>query len=106
MSLNLRERTFELLKGKPDERFRARDIAEWIHRTYPAETAEKIAKSVFLKTEIELLGQIVAEIGANRPAWQKRFTNLRTTEGRPRRYYWTKKAKLTKSRTPKRPHQR
>lgn len=92
MTLNLRERTFELLKSKPDERFRAREIAEWIHCTYPAETAEKQAKSTFITSEGALLGQLVAEIGANRPAWQTRYSNLRTTEGRPRRYYWTEKS--------------
>lgn len=92
MALNLRERTFELLKSKPDERFGARQIAEWIHVTYPAETAEKQAKSTFITNESALLGQLVAEIGANRPAWQKRYPSLRTTEGRPRRYYWTEKS--------------
>lgn len=90
--MNLRERTFELLKGNPEQRFKAREIAEWIHRTYPDETREKIAKSRFLESESGLLNQVVAEIGANRPAWQARFPNLRTTEGRPRRYYWTEKS--------------
>ncbi|HEU0045317.1 HrgA protein [Sphingomonas sp.] len=92
MALNLRERVFELLKSREEERFKAREIAEWIHRTYPAETADKIARSTFLKTEGALLSQIVSEIGANRPAWQQRFPSLRTTEGRPRRYYWTEKS--------------
>lgn len=92
--LNLRERVFECLKAHPDQRFKAREIAEWIHRSYPAETLDKMARSSFLETEAALLGQLVAEIGANRPAWQNRFTNLRTTEGRPRRYYWTNKTEI------------
>lgn len=90
--MNLRERTFELLKGNPEQRFKAREIAEWIHRTYPHETREKIARSSFLDSEAGLLSQVVAEIGANRPAWQAKFPNLRTTEGRPRKYYWTEKS--------------
>ena len=90
--MNLRERTFDLLKSNPDRRFKAREIAEWIHRTYPDETLQKMARSSFLDSEPALLTQIVAEIGANRPGWQKRFENLRTTEGRPRRYYWTEKS--------------
>lgn len=89
--MNLRERTFELLKREPTRRFKAREIAEWIHRTYPAETAEKMARSSSLRTEPDLLGQLVAEIGANRPGWQTKFPSLRTTEGRPRQYYWTDK---------------
>jgi hypothetical protein len=90
--MNLRERTFELLKANPDHRFKAREIAEWIHRTYPSETLSKMEKSSFLSSESGLIGQLVAEIGANRPGWQARFPNLRTTEGRPRRYYWTDKS--------------
>lgn len=90
--MNLRERVFELLKSSPGERFKARQIAEWLHKAYPAETAEKMARSSFINTEAALLNQLVAEIGANRPAWQAKFPNLRTTEGRPRRYYWTEKS--------------
>jgi hypothetical protein len=33
--------------------------------------------------------QLVAEISANRPAIQRKNPNIRTTEGRPRRYYWS-----------------
>ncbi|WP_230631706.1 HrgA protein [Sphingomonas sp. Leaf37] len=79
------------MKTYPDQRFKAREIADWIHRTYPTETLEKMARSSFLETETALINQLVAEIGANRPAWQNRFGSLRTTEGRPRRYYWTEK---------------
>lgn len=50
-----------------------------------------MARSVALKTEVALLNQIVAEIGANRPIWQTKYPSLRTTEGRPRQYYWTEK---------------
>lgn len=89
--MNLRERTFELLKSSPNQRFKAREIAEWIHETYHAETLDKIERSSFLDSEAALLNQLVAEIGANRPAWQLKFPNLRTTEGRPRKYYWTEK---------------
>lgn len=89
--MNLRERVFELLRSDEGQRFKAREIAEWIHSHYPEETHAKLEKSSFLKTESELISQIVAEIGANRPAWQARFSQLRTTEGRPRRYYWTEK---------------
>ena len=90
--LNLRERTFELLRASPDQRFKAREIAEWIHATFPAETSQKMARSSFLETETALLNQIVAEIGANRPSWQLKYPNLRTTESRPRKYYWTEKS--------------
>ncbi|ALH82964.1 hypothetical protein [Sphingopyxis macrogoltabida] len=89
--MNLRERTFELLKAHPDQRFKARQIAEWIHATYRTETLDKIERSSFIDSEAALLNQLVAEIGANRPTWQLKFPSLRTTEGRPRKYYWTDK---------------
>lgn len=92
MPLVLKDRTFELLKSQPNQRFKAREIAEWIHRSYPLETAEKMRKSTFIDNETALINQIVAEIGANRPQWQQRYPNLRTTEGRPRTYYWTDKS--------------
>lgn len=36
-----------------------------------------------------LLQQIVAEIGADRDALQRKYPAVRTTEERPRRYYWS-----------------
>lgn len=53
--MNLREHAFELLKSQPDQRFKAREIAEWIHCTYPAETLDKMKRSSFLETEVVLL---------------------------------------------------
>ncbi len=94
MPLKLRERVFQLLKENPDKRFKAREIAEWVHLFFPIETAEKIEKSSFIRDEQSLLYQLVAEIGSNRPQWQKKYPNLRTTEGRPRRFYWTEKTEL------------
>ena len=94
MPLPLRERAFELLKSMPGQRFKAREIAEWIHASYPKETSDKMGRSTFIDSENSLLSQIVAEIGSNRPQWQARFPNLRTTEGRPRQYYWTDKSEV------------
>lgn len=91
MALELRKRVFELLSSKPDTRFKARDIALWICKTYPQEAEAKLESSTFLKSKPELINQLVAEIGANRPAWQEKYQELRTTEERPRLYYWTNK---------------
>jgi hypothetical protein len=92
MALELRKRTFELLSSKPDTKFKARDIAIWICETYPQEADAKLAKSPSLKSKPELLlNQLVAEISANRPGWQDKYPQLRTTEERPRLYYGTSK---------------
>ena len=92
MTLRLRERVFQLLQEHPEKRFRAREIAEWVHSTFPDNTAQKIEHSTFLTDESSLLNQLVAEIGSNRPNWQKKYENFRTTEGRPREFYWTEKS--------------
>src|SRR3546814_19319373 len=67
MSLKLRERVIEMLSSRPDERFKARDIASWICKNYRAEADEKLTVSKSLKSKTELLNQLDAEIGANRP---------------------------------------
>jgi hypothetical protein len=92
MALELRKRVVEMLSEKSEERFKARDIAKWICENYPDEANEKLLASASLKDETELLNQLVAEIGANRPAWQRMHPQLRTTEGvKPRLFYWTNK---------------
>jgi hypothetical protein len=68
---------------------KAREIAEWIFSSYPDECEAKLARSKTLKSHSELLQQLVAEIGANRPVITRRFPQVRTTEGRPRLYYWS-----------------
>ena len=91
MTLELRKRVFELLAANPDKKFKARELATWICETYPQEAQAKQVQSTFIKSRPELLNQLVAEIGANRPNWQLRYEQLRTTEDRPRLYYWTEK---------------
>ena len=90
--MSLRLRVVELLSRSPDRRFSAREIAEWVHKNYPQESALKVERSFKLKGEADLLQQFVAEIGATRPVWQRRHPELKTTETRPRLYYWTTKS--------------
>ena len=93
MALKLRDRTVEFLQSEPDKKFTAREIAEWILKTYPEECEEKRLRSTARITPLEdtnaLLTQLVAEIGSNRPAMQIKHPHLKTTEGRPRKYYWS-----------------
>lgn len=88
---SLNSRVVERLKSSPGTRFKARDIAEWILATYPAESAAKIQRSrnPGMITDADLVQQLVAEIGSNRPLIERRHSQVRTTEGRPRLYYWT-----------------
>ena len=75
--LNLKSRVVELLSANPEKRFKARDIAIWVVESYPEAAAAKMEKSGFIESHAQLLNQIVAEIGANRPQWEKQYRQLR-----------------------------
>lgn len=89
MALNLRNTVRQFLNDRPGEKFTARQMAEWIFEKFPAECQDKKEKSTFIQTDADLVQQIVAEISSQRPSLQKRNPEVKTTEGRPRRYYWT-----------------
>ena len=88
-TLNLRERVPALLREHPEQRFTAKEIARIVRERYPDECAIKLETSAAIDTEAELLQQITAEIGGTRPIMQERFPSVKTTESRPRRYYWS-----------------
>lgn len=89
MGLNISTRVVECLRERPTERLKAREIAEWIVHEFPAECEEKKLNSKFVRTDAELLQQLVAEIGANRPLIQRKWPQVRTSAERPRRYFWS-----------------
>ena len=93
MALNLANSVVEFLKRNPEQKFTAREIANWLFETYPDECREKQKRSTAtvnpLDNETALLNQIVSEIGSKRPQLQKRHPEVKTTEGRPRKYYFT-----------------
>lgn len=91
MALNLANTVADYLKSHSEQKFTAREMAQWIFETYPNECQEKREKSTFISSDLELVQQLIAEIGSQRPRLQKNNTEIKTTEGRPRRYYWTTK---------------
>lgn len=94
MALELTKAVLNCLKARPEEKLTARQIAEWIFHNYPEECEQKKANSRagYLKTDSDLVQQLAAEIGSRRPDLQKKYASLKTTEGRPRKYYWTEKS--------------
>lgn len=94
MALNLAKAVLDCLKARPEEKLTARQVAEWIFSTYPAECQEKKSNSRgdYIKTDGDLVQQLVAEISSQRPRLQKRHPELKTTEGRPRKYYYSEKS--------------
>ncbi len=93
MTLNLSQTVAEFLEKNAEQRFTARQIAEWIFATYPDECREKQSRSTAtvnpLDNDSAVIQQLVAEIGSQRPRLQKKNQNIKTTEGRPRKYYYT-----------------
>ena len=92
MALNLGKAVLGYLKDRPEEKLTARQIAEWIFVTFPDECQAKKLSSQHVSTDAELVQQLVAEIGSQRPRLQKRHPELKTTEGRPRKYYYSEKS--------------
>lgn len=92
MALNLVKAVIGYLKERPEEKFTARQIADWVFATYPDECQAKKDSSQALETDADLVQQIVREISSQMPRLQKKQVELKTTEGRPRKYYYSEKS--------------
>ncbi|WP_079500081.1 COG2958 family protein [Paraburkholderia hospita] len=95
MKLELRKRVLERLRADPGAKLTAAEIARWIMSTYPAECAQKIADSTVIETDEQLFAQLRAEIYGSHRNWQHQDPFLKTTEGRPRRFFWSQKDDAT-----------
>lgn len=92
MALNLSKSVTKFLKSRPEEKFTVREIAEWVFENYPEECWKKEKRSDYINGEVELVQQLVREIGSQRPRMQDKTPQIKTTEGRPRKYYYTEKS--------------
>ena len=92
MPLNLANSVLEFLQQNSEKKFTALEIAAWILQTYPDECREKRKRSqaTAIPNQAALLRQIAAEIASKRPRLEKRQPEVKTTEGRPRKYHFTK----------------
>lgn len=92
MALNLAKTVIKYLRDNQNKKFTAREIANWIYSNYPDECQEKRERSDSIHSEEDLVQQIVREIASQRPRLQVKHRELRTTEGRPRKYYYTEQS--------------
>ena len=88
MALDLTNTVLEFLQQNQEQKFTAREIATWIFKTYPDDCREKLERTS-VDNEDDLLQQIIREIGGYRRRIQKRHPKVKTTESRPRKYYFT-----------------
>ncbi|MBB57574.1 MAG: HrgA protein [Rhodospirillaceae bacterium] len=91
MGLNLGKTVVGFLSERAEQKFTARQIAQWVFENFPTECQEKKENSASIQTDDDLVQQIIREIASQRPSLQRRDSQLKTTEGRPRQYYWTEK---------------
>lgn len=91
MKLEIPKKVVDYLQRHSGQRFEAKQIAEWIFENYKDECLAKQAKSKveWMKTEEGLIGQIAREIGSRRGSIQETNPNIKTTEGRPKKYYFS-----------------
>ena len=82
MALKLATVVLQHLKGQPDVKLTARQIANWVFESFPVECQAKKQRSQYVNTDAELVKQLVSEIGSRRSKMQKRCPALKTTEGR------------------------
>ena len=52
--LKLNRSVAECLKGRPNDRLKAREVAEWIREAYPAEGQAKLDLSAAIHTSADL----------------------------------------------------
>jgi hypothetical protein len=75
------------LKGRPDQKFGAREIAEYLVETHPQLREYTLETSDVVHDEATLVNRLVARISQFRNG----MPGVRTTEGRPRKFYYTDK---------------
>ena len=100
MALNLSKTLTGFLKSHPDKKFAAREIADWVRMAHPKECEIKLnnSKNKLLEEAATeqarqniLVTILVAEIGSQRPNFQKKTPQIKITDSRPRKYYYTEK---------------
>lgn len=99
MKLDLNKKIIDLLKNNAGRKYTAREIADWVFENYPEECRQKgkRSKNKFItgaasneEKDMAIINAIVAEIsGERRRTIQKQDARIKTTEERPRKYYYT-----------------
>ncbi|KAB8036881.1 HrgA protein [Silvanigrella paludirubra] len=94
--LKIAQKTYDFLKQHSDNKYTANEIANWIFNNYPIECKKKqkrsTAQAIPLNDDKDLINQIAAEIAAKRPRLQNQHPQIKTTEGRPKKYYYTEQS--------------
>ena len=77
-----------VLKENQQKQFTARELAVEICKRYTIYAKNKLESSEKLTNETDLIGQVTAEIGSQKPLLMKKNKHIKTSAGKPRKYYW------------------
>jgi hypothetical protein len=91
MKLELKKRVRERLQATSGQKETAAEIARWVLATFPEECEQKMAASAVIETQHQLFAQVRAEIYGSYRNWQRQEPSFKTTEGKPRRFFWSQK---------------
>jgi len=81
--------TLYVLKARPNVPFTVRQLAIKVCESFPEYAEKKLASSEHLLSDEDLISQVAAEIGAQRPSLIKRNAHINVTAGKPRKYLWS-----------------
>lgn len=95
---NLEKKVVNYLKENIDKKFTAKEIAEFIMKTYPKEVSNQKTKNKH--SDINIINQVAAEIGARYRGWQTKGVNIDTIKGWPRKFFWKSEVNLNKNAEP------
>lgn len=92
-NLSLKDMVFSCLKDNLGTQYTSRQIAQMLVEKFPEQASRKKANSgANVQTDLGLIDQFQAEIGSRRPRWQRQHHQFKTTNGRPRKYYWSEES--------------
>lgn len=77
-----------VLKENQKAQFTARELAVEICKRYTTYAKNKLESSGKLTNENDLIGQVAAEIGSQKPLLMKKNKHIKISAGKPRKYYW------------------
>ncbi|MEQ5053746.1 HrgA protein [Klebsiella michiganensis] len=86
-------KVISILKEQPETQFTARELAGEICKRYELYAKNKMKSSTQLMDEEHLINQVAAEIGSQKTQLLKKSEHIKTTAGKPRKYYWVSKIK-------------
>jgi len=87
-----RDQIYSVLKAHPEQRFTYIEVAQLIFEAFRDDCEKTRTKSKQdLAKDSDLIWQLAANVAANREDLQSAHPDIKTTEGRPRKYFYSEK---------------